>query len=342
MQKIYIDPSYTVFYEDRLFDEYNPQLNRDDMLSPFVRLRGALAEQGAAIHTADYLFKNVESTPDPSDYYSLGISKNYPALTSHSAVNLKAFVVMEPPVVAPHLYRELPALTSAFEHVYVHNTEGDGYSLEGVDRSKLRQLFWPQPRADVIEPLWQNNHRQHRVVVINSNLKPVSFPGELYSKRIETMAALASVNAVDLYGRGWDKWWSRNAMWLPYWRNKGALKSIYKGSCVSKYEVMSKYNFALCFENMAMKGYVTEKIFDCLYSGTIPIYLGATDITSLIPENCYIDYRNYSSAIQMWRYIQSLSIDEITKIRQAGRDFILSPEYKNYYNSMLDIVKCYK
>jgi hypothetical protein len=339
MQKIYIDPSYPVFYEDRLFDEHNSQLNRDDMLSPFIRLRTELAEQGLAVHTADYLIKNAGS--ELGDYYSLGISNNYSSLTSLKAVNLKAFVVMEPPVVAPHLYRELPALTSVFERVYVHNTEGDGYSLEGVDKSKLRQLFWPQPRADVIEPLWKNKNRKHRLVVINSNLKPVSYSGELYSKRIEAMADLACVNAVDLYGRGWDKWWSRNAMWLPYWRNKSALKSIYKGSCVSKYEVMSKYNFALCFENMAMKGYVTEKIFDCLYSGTVPIYLGAKDIKSLIPENCYIDYRNYSSALHMWEHIQSFSTHEIESIRAAGREFILSQAYKNYYNSILNIVKCH-
>ena len=45
---IYVDPSYKAYYEDRLFDQTDPVLNRDDTLAPFIRLRAALEQQGVA------------------------------------------------------------------------------------------------------------------------------------------------------------------------------------------------------------------------------------------------------------------------------------------------------
>ena len=341
MRAIYIDPSYPAYYEDRLFDGNDPVLNRDDTLVPYIRMRQSLVQHGCSIHTADQLFLKIKNESlEKADYYSFGILANYRTLANHPHVRLRAFVVLEPPVVTPQLYCELPALTALFERVYVHNTEGDGYSLNGVDTRRLRPLFWPQPRSKVMETLWQRQPRERRIVVINGNHRPVSPNYELYSERIAVMAELANFGAVDLYGRGWERWWSRNSMWWPYWRNRSTLMSIYKGSCTSKYEVMSCYAFALCFENMAMKGYVTEKIFDCLYTGTVPIYFGAKNIESLLPEECYIDYRNYASVAEMWRYLQTLSVREIDNTRNAGKDFIESDEYVRYYNSLQGILLC--
>lgn len=68
---------------------------------------------------------------------------------------------------------------------------------------------------------------------------------------------------------------------------------VYRGSCENKLEVMSRYNFALCYENMPMDGYVTEKIFDCFYSGCIPVYWGGSDISAFIPKNCFISRNEF-------------------------------------------------
>jgi hypothetical protein len=338
VRTIYIDPAYSAYYEDRLFDENHSALNRDGTLEPFIRMRSAFTGQGASVHTADRLFITRRVHDEPADYYSLGVLENYSALAARPDIRLRALVVLEPPVVAPHLYRDLPALTAAFDRVYVHNTEGDGYSLDGVNRGRLRKLFWPQPRSDVLDDLWSHGDRLRSVVVVNGNHKPASFAGELYSKRIEVMAELANLDAVDLFGRGWECWWSRNSMWWPYWRHRSSLMSIYKGACVSKFIVLSQYDFALCFENMAMKGYVTEKIFDCLYAGTIPIYLGAPDIAELIPDTCYVDFRNYRSVHELWRYLEGLSASEIDRMRAAGRGFIQSVEYLKYYDFLQNVI----
>lgn len=336
MKSCYIDPSSAAYYEDRLFDHSNATLNRDDTLAPFLRLREALGGQGIEIHTADYLLhrKDVDQC---TDYFSLGVLDNFERLNEQKKARLRAFVIFEPPVVDRRLYSALPKLTAAFDRVYVHNVEGDGYSLEGVDETKLAKFYWPQPHADVIMPMWQRQDRQRRIVMINGNHKPISFEGELYSERIKALVELDRYAVVDLYGRGWERWWSRSSLWLPYWQNRKTLMSIYKGSCASKYEVLSRYNFALCFENMAMQGYVTEKIFDCFYAGTIPLYLGAKNIGDLIPAAAYIDCRRFTSWSEMLDEIMQMPDEVIRSMRDAGRSFIRGAQGARYYNSLIEI-----
>ena len=336
MRNIYVDPAYEAYYQDRLFDENDLILNRDDTLAPYIRMRAALEQDGSTVHTADFLLAQ-ENGDQQIDYYCFGVLNNYQKLTARSNNRMRAFVIFEPPVVAPHLYRELPKLTKVFERVYIHNIAGHGYSLKGVDTSKLRKLYWPQPRIDVIEPYWDVESRSRRIVVINGNHKPASSHKELYSKRIEAMASLSGLGAIDLYGRGWERWWSRNSLWLPYWRHRKSLMSIYQGSCESKYKIMANYAFALCFENMEMKGYITEKIFDCFYAGTIPLYWGATDITDLIPKEAYIDVRQYTSWEQMHEALMCMSEQDIKSTREAGRAFLRSEQGLKYYDGLLPI-----
>lgn len=332
---LFIDPSYDVFYQDRLFDIFDTEINRDDMLLPFSRFRAQLNAEAVGVRTADY-YSDENNLSLTSDYWSLGILKNYPKLINSQRINLKYFFVMEPPAVAPHLYKALPELTKYFERVYLHNIEGDGYSLSGVDQTRLGKFFWPQPYADVLE-CWNNKNRENRIVVINGNHIPRSLNKQLYSKRIYAIAALAKQGIVDLYGRGWDKWWSHRSMWPPYWRHYRSLMSVYKGGCDSKYEVLSRYQFSLCFENMSMRGYVTEKIFDCLYAGTVPLYLGAPDIEHLIPPAAYIDCRKFKSWEEMSAAVMAMSEDEINLIREAGRSFIKGEQYRKYYDSLSNI-----
>ena len=337
LKQIFIDPSYRDFYQNKLFDLSDTFLNRDDQLQPSVRLKRNALELGYSINTADYMRSDLPVS-EPAAYFSMGILTNYKHLIGNPNIKLEGFVIMEPPAVAPHLYRALPELSKYFEKIFMSNIEGDGYSLLNVDQSKLKKFYWPQPFDHVLEQHWSMTARQNRIVVINGNHIPRSLNRQLYGKRIEAMCALSSTNKVDLYGHGWSKWWSHRSMWPPYWLNFKTLKSIYRGSCASKYEVLGGYNFCLCFENMAMSGYVTEKIFDCLYAGCIPIYLGAPNIEEQVPRGTFIDAREFKDWQSLADKVFNMPDTEITKMRNAGRAFIEGREFLKYYNSMEHII----
>jgi hypothetical protein len=194
------------------------------------------------------------------------------------------------------------------------------------------------PDHGVIEKYWSCRDRRNKIVVVNGNHKAWGKKSELYSERINAMAELTRFNCIDLYGVGWSQWWSRSSMWPPYYKNYRNIMKIYKGACESKYQVMAGYDFVLCLENMQMNGYVTEKIFDCFYSGAIPIYYGAPDIHEYIPKECMINAREYRTWCEAWRYASSLSVDAREAYRHAAKNFMNSESFKKYTNSIENII----
>jgi hypothetical protein len=70
---------------------------------------------------------------------------------------------------------------------------------------------------------------------------------------------------------------------------------ILNKSCYHSIEllnVFNKYKFIICFENSYANGYITEKIFNCFFAKTLPIYKGSEKINNYINKNSYIDARN--------------------------------------------------
>ena len=68
--------------------------------------------------------------------------------------------------------------------------------------------------------------------------------------------------------------------------NVAIIYPFYQGKCDKKAETYHKYKFAICFENMKnIKGYVTEKILDCLTAGIVPVYAGADNIEEYVFED---------------------------------------------------------
>ena len=58
------------------------------------------------------------------------------------------------------------------------------------------------------------------------------------------------------------------------------------------------------YENIkGLNGYITEKIFDAFVAGNVPIYWGASDINEYIPDNCFIDRRNFINHEQMYKFL---------------------------------------
>lgn len=79
----------------------------------------------------------------------------------------------------------------------------------------------------------------------------------------------------------------------------------------TKLDVISRYKFSIAFENTIEDDYVTEKFFQPLLCGSVPIYMGAPNIDEFSPgEHCYIDARKFSGPKALAAYLTDLSRDE--------------------------------
>jgi hypothetical protein len=333
----FIDPPSEAYDNERFFDINNPLLNRDNGLLPYYNLKNELEDQGYKVTTFDR-HQNFETHElKGALYISFSRKRNYDLL-SKLGLRLFAFYLLEPPLIDQKMYELLPILTQYFENAFIHNVTGDCYSLKNVNENKLKKLFWPQPLGIASNSLWENTKRLDKIVLINGHHKPRSFGGrELYSERIKWGTALDEFIEVDLYGRGWMKRYTRSNLWLVYLLNYFKIKKIYKGACNSKIETMTKYKFSLCFENLKMDGYITEKIFDCFFAGTVPIYWGCTDIDKWIPANCYIDIRKFSTPKDLAFYLKSVSNDEIEKYKENAKKFLQSEAAQGYFNIFITL-----
>jgi hypothetical protein len=138
---------------------------------------------------------------------------------------------------------------------------------------------------------------------------------------------------IDLYGYGWNMGLKSKLRVLVIELRKYILRpqhiqlkglkyyfrkqKNYKGSVENKIFTMKKYRIAIVIENSP--NYVSEKLFDSLSAGCIPVYVGPDLIKYEIPSNLYIqaqpnrksilsaierakkiDYENWFKELENW------------------------------------------
>lgn len=74
----------------------------------------------------------------------------------------------------------------------------------------------------------------------------------------------------------------------------------------TKLATIGRYHFCLAFENSVAPDYVTEKMFDPLQAGTVPVYLGAPNVAEFVPENSYIDATSFGAPAELAAYLHHL------------------------------------
>ena len=71
------------------------------------------------------------------------------------------------------------------------------------------------------------------------------------------------------------------------------------------------YKFTLAFENSIAPDYVTEKFFDPLVAGSVPVYLGAPNVSDFAPaERCFINVADFGSPAALAAHLNALAQDD--------------------------------
>lgn len=315
--------------EEKVLMEGSP-LDPDGRMAPMRELRDRLKAHG--IEMMHYEDAAPETTPG---YLFINFQKREFDKVATLNRNAKKFlVVFESEVVYPQNW-DLK-VHGNFDVVFTW----DAQPLPESSKPLYVRFYWPNDLKVRVTPL-DFREKKGMFVMIAAN-KWKRRPKELYSERFNAIDWFKRnhPDQLDLYGYDWNytfpqkvKEVLRNMINPVLGRAKRPIEvsPMYKGTLAKKVQVLKKYRYCLCYENAeAIPGYVTEKIFDCFFAGVVPVYLGWDGVSSIIPEDTFIDKRKFSSYEEMYRYVAGLGPKEYEKHIKAAEAFMESEAMQKF------------
>ena len=333
-------------------DIFNPSSsrNRDNCLEPLRLLEQLSRHHGIQLHTADIIERN-QKTPNFSlyvesiDFTFCGAKKNY-------------LILYETPLTVPR-NADFNYL-SKFDTIFTWDLEliknGFKDSLDNfISSNRFVQIYHPNPvplksAKDCKSPSYDS--RMNFVCLIGSNRHAnLIDERELYSERVGVIKWFQKNAPSDfkLFGSGWRVPMKRlgrigkllyRAEKVFFWLAGRQAFPSYQGPVKTKQDVLSKTKFCICFENARdISGYITEKIFDCLFAGCIPIYWGDANIEKFIPSSCFIDFRKFSSHQDLHHFLKKMTPEQYLSYQKASQDFLNSTQFIPFTSqSFADVV----
>lgn len=236
-------------------------------------------------------------------YSGTPTGKIVPKLLRERQENKLVYRAYEPEVVMPlHSQKQIRKLLKYYKYIITWNqdlVDGERIFLNNVPYV-MKPEFGTVPFGE-----------RKLLVAIYSN-KDSIVKSELYSLRRELFRYFEDyAGQFDLYGYGW---------------NKGDFKN-YKGTVGNKTSLYHLYRFAVAFENQKdITGGVSEKIFDCINAGVVPIYYGAKDIREYVPEDVFIDYGKFRDVGKLHRFLEQMDEDIWNHYIAAGKRYLDSEQ----------------
>lgn len=265
-------------------------------------------------------------------------------------VNIPLLVYsLESPNVAVSFYSKIKGTSSKYRHSMLFG--GIATHLQKSITNRVHILYWPNTLIPV-EFMSDWSKRQYLCLIASNKSKFDVLPGkplkwlrkiikrlfllyidsrytylkteDLYEIRHKAIDYFADTGRFGLFGNNWDKRGSilRNDFIK--------IEKLAPQQVDSKIETLGRFKFALCFENCVYPGYLTEKIFDCFFAGTIPVYYGAPDVATLIPKGCFIDFRDFNDFKKLDEYLISMPVDEAQSFLRNATTFLSSPEFLKF------------
>ena len=328
MKVSYIVPACNL--QNKLFDTSDVELNRDGCLNHLSLLKENLASKSVDLGTSDI------NLPEKSDLIlveNISHQKPYKFFLKLKKLG-KPMVLIASESLAVLKENSNPKILSLFDHVFTY----DDSLLRNEPSTRVSKFNYT---FDFPEEINANDFCSNKLLCLIQSNKRSSHRNELYSERVRIVRWFEKhhPSKFSLYGHNWDK--PEKAM-APWFRRKilhyGPLKSFfvtpfssYKGFVESKHEVYQKFKFSLCFENVAdISGYITEKIFDSMLAGSVPVYRGADNISDYIPQDCFIDYRKFVNFDNLYQFLTNFTIEDYLKFIYAVNIFIKSDKSSQF------------
>ncbi len=206
------------------------------------------------------------------------------------------------------------------------------------DKNKYIKLNFPCYK----KPINNINFKKKKFLISISSNKANNHFNDLYRTRLEFInwAEKNNYDKFDFYGYGWNKVRIENRYINKLFNMFKFLNLIfskkyknYKGEYLGfKKKILKDYKFSICFENSKnYHGWITEKIFHCFFSGCVPIYYGASNISDIIPKNCYIDYKDFNNNQELINFLENMNNKTYQTHIKSIKKYLLSDKFKKNF-----------
>ncbi len=297
---------------------------------PICFLYERAKEQGINFVTPDVFYK-MEKKPNQVFMMSHGVTADTFKLIGLGAKPLILFS-QESPYVASRFYVFLRKYSRLFKYSFLFA----GAKKQVSGKTEFHEMNFPQSPAPQVKSV-PFGQKKFLVFIVGAKYNKTHFKNillkllyglsvkEINDLRRRVIAFFCKKPGFDLYGRGWDK------AQIPG-ITKEDIQNSYRGSLpygeTAKMEKLAEYKFVICFENAVFPGYVTEKIFDALVSGAVPIYMGAPDVEKFVPKNAFVDFRDFKDLSALYEFLSSMPENRYNEYLKNISDYLKSDKYR--------------
>lgn len=219
---------------------------------------------------------------------------------------VKYLITAECPIIYPGSWEQ------GYHRLFKRVWTWDDTLVDGTFYLKSNSVTDPSVACDFVQK--KSDFAQRKLVTMIAGAKASQHPNELYSHRVHAIRwfEASAPEQFDLYGMGWDR------EHFP----------SYKGAVKDKLATLAKYRFCICYENaQGYPGYITEKILDCLRTGTVPIYGGAPNIERWIPAECFIAINRFKDFFELFDFLMGMDEATYTGYLERIEKFIVGTDF---------------
>jgi alpha-1,3-fucosyltransferase 10 len=125
------------------------------------------------------------------------------------------------------------------------------------------------------------------------------------------LAVYMASNANDRSGRdAYVRELMRHVAVDRYGRQPGYRRIANDDGRAAKLRTIARYRFTLAFENSIARDYVTEKFYDALCAGSVPVVLGAPEVADFAPApDAFLDVRDFADPAALAARMRALAAD---------------------------------
>lgn len=125
-------------------------------------------------------------------------------------------------------------------------------------------------------------------------------PGDLTELRVQFVHKGIDEGLLDLYGSGWGDYQTFSKASNRFGENNIPWTEI-------KHETIKHYRVNFALENTYYPYYVTEKFWNAINAGCVPVYYGSAWLDDLVPSDYYLDLRRFPSIESLFDAILALT-----------------------------------